>query len=174
MFPRVIIVVKSTLIDHSTPSELLHQLKDSTAKVVFVDPTLVDNLTNALKLEGAPTIPVSRIILLCQPSSRPPSLKRYQCIEELWDEPIRHQSVSKGEEHETTVLCYSSGTTGRAKGVETTHYNLTSQLEALNVAAEPLYSDRDISLGVLPFGHMYLFSTGIVSVPLNDYDVLKR
>jgi hypothetical protein len=60
----------------------------------------------------------------------------------------------KGEEEETTVLCYSSGTTGRGKGVETTHYNLTSQLQALHVvsssspltAIEPIGSDHSSSI----------------------------
>ena len=58
------------------------------------------------------------------------------------------------QERETAYLCYSSGTTGRAKGVETSHHNMTSQVQALHNAYQPLRG-RDAVLGVLPFGHIY-------------------
>jgi long-subunit acyl-CoA synthetase (AMP-forming) len=147
----------------STPGELLHQLTDSTASLVFVDPALLLNLQKTLALPGAPKLPKSRIVLLCPPSARPAEFKDYKCVQEVWAEPIEIQHVRPGEEHNGAVLCYSSGTTGKAKGVETTHYNLTSQLQALNLVIEPLEEEKDVALGVLPFAHMYLFSTGIVS-----------
>jgi long-subunit acyl-CoA synthetase (AMP-forming) len=145
---------------------------------VFVDPTLVNNLLSALKLKDAPRIPTDRIILMCQVGNRPATLSQYKCIEEVWSEPTEMVPLKKGEEHETTVLLYSSGTTGRAKGVETTHYNLTSQLQALILAIENLDPAKDVTLGYLPMGHAYLFSTGMVSentqawlsiVPLHVY-----
>ena len=155
LFPKITLTT-------STPDELLHQLKDGDAAVVFVDPTLVNNLQSALKLPGAPKVPTDKIILLCQPGNRPKTLSKYKCIEEIWSEPTEMVALKEGEEHETTVLCYSSGTTGRAKGVETTHYNLTSQLQALMLGAERLDPAKDVTLGFLPMGHMYLFSTGMV------------
>lgn len=148
----------------STPGELLHQLTDSTASLVFVDPALLPNLQKTLALPGAPKLPKSRIVLLCPSSARPAGFKDYKCVQEVWAEPIEIQHLKPGEEHNGAVLCYSSGTTGKAKGVETTHYNLTSQLQALNLVIEPLEEEKDVALGVLPFAHMYLFSTGIVSV----------
>ena len=123
----------------------------------------MNNLHSALKLGGAPKVPADRIILLCQTTSRPAALSQFKCIEELWAEPTEMAPLKPGEEHETTVLCYSSGTTGRAKGVETTHYNITSQLQAYNLGGEQLDPHKDVAMGFLPFGHMYLFSTGIVS-----------
>lgn len=152
------------LLIRSTPPELLHQLKDAGASVVFVDPTLLHNVHSALKLDGAPNIPTDRIILLCQAANRPPALADYKCIEEIWSDPTEMVPLKEGEEHETTSLLYSSGTTGRAKGVETTHYNFTSQLQALNASMEPLNPAKDVAIGFLPFGHAYLFSTGIVRI----------
>ena len=58
-----------------------------------------------------------------------------------------------------------------AKGVETTHYNMTSQLQALSVTYEPLHRGRDTVLGYLPFSHMLSFTVLVmqlltVGVPL--------
>ncbi|KAI6024276.1 AMP binding protein [Pisolithus marmoratus] len=69
---------------------------------------------------------------------------------------------------ETAYLCYSSGTTGEPKGVETTHYNVTSVIEM----ARPLWPNTrpclapslaevvgpeqpDVALGPLPYFHIY-------------------
>lgn len=64
-------------------------------------------------------------------------------------------TLAEGEEKDTAYLCYSSGTTGRAKGVETTHHNMTSQVQAVNLVMEPLKAGRDRVLGILPFSHIY-------------------
>lgn len=54
----------------------------------------------------------------------------------------------------TTIayLGYSSGTSGKAKGVQTTHYNMTSVLSILH----PLgVNTNDVQLAVLPLSHIY-------------------
>ncbi|KAF9039471.1 AMP binding protein [Hymenopellis radicata] len=71
--------------------------------------------------------------------------------------------------HETAVLCYSSGTTGKPKGVEVSqlsksflstsnsvldnHQNLTSVTDMVMVALPDLSGGA--SLGILPFYHIY-------------------
>jgi acyl-CoA synthetase (AMP-forming)/AMP-acid ligase II len=53
----------------------------------------------------------------------------------------------------TAYLCYSSGTTGRSKGVETTHDNMVFNVHQL----EPMetISESDSVLAMLPFFHIY-------------------
>ncbi|TFK58423.1 acetyl-CoA synthetase-like protein, partial [Pluteus cervinus] len=53
--------------------------------------------------------------------------------------------------HETLYLCYSSGTTGKPKGVETTHRNITALMDML----KPLFPPANKVLGILPFYHIY-------------------
>jgi acyl-CoA synthetase (AMP-forming)/AMP-acid ligase II len=80
---------------------------------------------------------------------------KYLCIDEVYSYEQLQGNTQTGDEHATAYLCYSSGTTGRAKGVETSHHNMTSQLQALNLVYQPLKSDRDVVLGILPFSHIY-------------------
>jgi 4-coumarate--CoA ligase len=54
---------------------------------------------------------------------------------------------------ETVLLCYSSGTSGQPKGVETTHHNLTSEMRAMNPVGG--YSHDEQLLMLLPFFHIY-------------------
>ncbi|KAK0503575.1 AMP binding protein [Armillaria luteobubalina] len=54
---------------------------------------------------------------------------------------------------ETALLCYSSGTTGKPKGVETTHQNLTSEIDML--AAVWTHGTGNKHLGFLPMYHIY-------------------
>ena len=80
-------------------------------------------------------------------------------------------SYAPGDEEATAFLCYSSGTTGRSKGVDTSHRNVVAQCQTLcraqeyNIGYEPLHPTRDVILGVLPFGHIYGLSV-IVHHPL--------
>ncbi|KAK0463817.1 AMP binding protein [Desarmillaria tabescens] len=81
--------------------------------------------------------------------------------------------------HETALLCYSSGTTGKPKGVETTHQNLTSEIDML--AAVWAHGSGNMHLGFLPMYHIYgaviiLFLTqklGHTSVIQERFDPLR-
>ncbi|KAF8169832.1 AMP binding protein [Mycena galopus ATCC 62051] len=66
--------------------------------------------------------------------------------------------------HETAYLCYSSGTTGKPKGVETTHQNTTTILDLL-IPSFLCVQGNDTALGVLPFYHIYGFIM-LLQVPL--------
>jgi long-subunit acyl-CoA synthetase (AMP-forming) len=119
--------------------------------LVFVGPALLDVLRKALDLPDAPKIADDRIILLCRKGDKPKGAS-HKCIEELRGEPYK---TKPRDETATAYLCYSSGTTGRAKGVETSHHNITSQIQALNKVYEPLQAKKDVVLGILPFSHIY-------------------
>jgi acyl-CoA synthetase (AMP-forming)/AMP-acid ligase II len=56
-------------------------------------------------------------------------------------------------ENNSAYLCYSSGTTGNPKGVQTTHKNMVANIHQL-LAMEPMGQD-DVVIAMLPFYHIY-------------------
>ncbi|KAJ7359705.1 AMP binding protein [Mycena albidolilacea] len=57
--------------------------------------------------------------------------------------------------HETVYLCYSSGTTGKPKGVETTHQNMTTILDVMRPFFLSGQSGNRTAIAFLPFYHQY-------------------
>jgi 4-coumarate--CoA ligase len=67
---------------------------------------------------------------------------------------------------DVAFICYSSGTTGLAKGVMLTHRNFIAQIvQTVNAEPEEDRHDDDVILGFLPFFHIY----GLTSLVLNAY-----
>ncbi|KAL7420636.1 4-coumarate--CoA ligase-like 5 [Cryptotrichosporon argae] len=137
-----------------TPKDLAHQLSDSDARLVFVQPALVPVLEQALALLAHP-IPPERIVLLSAHDDG-----AFRALPSLISPTSRTATASAAAAAEpapsdVAFLCYSSGTTGLPKGVQTTHGNMVAQLQAFNVAYQPLAPDHDVVLGVLPFSHIY-------------------
>jgi len=99
------------------------------------------------------TIPETHVILLCPYADKPEGTP-YKSIEEHYGPQRRPRRFPADVEKEPVYLCYSSGTTGRAKGVMTSYHNITSQLQGVNMSYEPLV-EGDKVLGILPFSHIY-------------------
>ncbi|KAJ7832066.1 AMP binding protein [Mycena olivaceomarginata] len=62
--------------------------------------------------------------------------------------------------NETAFICYSSGTTGKPKGVETTHLNIVSLLSIVGPHFAPI-TTGDVMLAILPFNHIYALAQAI-------------
>ena len=125
-----------------TPGELAHQLADSGAKLLVTVSPFLDRARAALAEAGLPddavvTHPaaegVTSLADLLATTATPPEL-----------------TTTAGD---TAVLPYSSGTTGRAKGVILTHRNLVANLCQFAPMGH-VGSDTKI-LAVLPFFHIY-------------------
>ena len=71
--------------------------------------------------------------------------------------------ASKGEHHNPALYLYTSGTTGRPKGVILSHRNLLHNVGACAKAGE--FDARDAFLCLLPFFHTYAI-TGTILLPL--------
>lgn len=60
-----------------------------------------------------------------------------------------------GASHDTSLLCYSSGTTGVSKAVENSHHNIVTALELFQSTFPKTDYRKDVSGAVLPFYHIY-------------------
>jgi len=148
-------VLKRKLTAQSAPHEVAHQINDAGADLVFVDVGLLPEFEKA-RSHLKNKLPVSRVVLLCQPQDKPAGTP-YKAISEIFaSKPLADAEKFDGANCMATAwMSYSSGTTGLPKGVMTSHWNMTSQLQAANVTYEQLKSGVDVVLGFLPFSHIY-------------------
>ncbi|KAH9956171.1 AMP binding protein [Russula dissimulans] len=153
--------VCSTLANSAyTPTELAYQYKDSRARVVFSHPDSIPIVLAMFQHIGVSEDEARRRLVVLDFGGNAAEIARKVGVLSL-DDLLGHGALREEEKfvgsqaNETLLLCYSSGTTGKPKGVETTHRNLTSVLPMFRAAQSPLLPRRDVLLGVLPYYHIF-------------------
>ena len=122
------------------PPELAYVLDDAEAAITVVHPAFLDRLAPAASARNIPVLTTDELIQRgCQPA--------------ISAGPLPNVHADR-----RALMLYTSGTTGRPKGVVTTHGNIEAQVSAL-VAAWGWSADDRILL-VLPLHHVH----GIVNV----------
>ncbi|KAM7487173.1 hypothetical protein LguiB_024657 [Lonicera macranthoides] len=123
---------------------------------------------------------ISRQIQLCKPviafstsdtAHKLPSLK-YRTIlldsaefDSMMTSPTANFNRVDVYQSEAAAIMYSSGTTGKVKGVVLTHRNFISML-AVASSVRPVRSSPAVSLCTVPYFHVYGFIYGVRSVAL--------
>jgi len=132
----------STLINPLyTSQEIAHQLKDSGARLLVTVPQFVPKA-----LEAMQAAPVAELFVFGEASDGTP-------FTALLHSNGRMPEVRISPREDIVALPYSSGTTGLAKGVMLTHYNLVANLCQMN--GMDYFTEQDTLLAVLPFFHIY-------------------
>lgn len=163
----------STVNSMYTPSELLYQLQDSGAYYVFVHPCLLGTAVEALKLTKADESEIKKRIILVGPSASFTGIEgHWRVLDDfLGQGELKKEEAFNGEAtHETILLCYSSGTTSRSKGVELTHFNVIGDLVGIEHRSKHVNVNK-CEMAVIPFFHIYglvgaLLLTILASCPL--------
>lgn len=157
-----------------TVSELSYQLRDSGAKVVFAHWSVVQTVLEACKDVG---IPKSRILILGGQKDPAGKLKHWS---ELAPASQKLAPIQYNARKDLAFIVYSSGTTGKPKGVMLSHYNVVSNVcqitaceagklshdgsvKVNNIPDAPATGDKILSC--LPFFHIYGL-TALVNTPM--------
>jgi acyl-CoA synthetase (AMP-forming)/AMP-acid ligase II len=127
----------------STAEGLAIQLDDSRARFLLTAPALLDT---ALRQRSSTC--VEEVFVLGEAEGATP-------FAELLAGDAAPVSVDIDPARDLVALPYSSGTTGRAKGVMLTHRNLVAMLSQYETMASDDEVAGDCSLGVVPFFHSY-------------------
>jgi acyl-CoA synthetase (AMP-forming)/AMP-acid ligase II len=140
--------IVSTVNSSYIERELAFQMNDCGAKVLLVHEAMLETADKA-KSHGLNV----RQLIVIKPDSQEDS-SFWGLIESSTGTPPKFAIDPKSD---VAAMPYSSGTTGLAKGVELTHFNLTSnvlQTEACQ-SDDPLATKDDVVLVHLPMFHIY-------------------
>jgi acyl-CoA synthetase (AMP-forming)/AMP-acid ligase II len=131
--------VITTLNPLYTANEIAHQLEDSGAKYLLTLPQLVEKAASAAARQ-----PLREIFVIGEASGT-------TSFSSLLESNCAPPSISISPREDLAALPYSSGTSGKPKGVMLTHANLTAGVLA-GITAIP-HGPGTIELGILPFFH---------------------
>ena len=136
------------------PAELAYAIGDADAAVVVAHPDFAETLRPLAEAHGARFITTDEVLGAASPSIDP-GREQGDAGCPLSPVPCPLPSVA---ESRRAMMLYTSGTTGRPKGVVWTHANLRAQLETLTGAWGWRADDR--TLLVLPLHHVH----GLVNI----------
>ncbi|KAF8312233.1 AMP binding protein [Clavulina sp. PMI_390] len=163
--------IKATLANSSyQPHELAHQLTNSRAGYVFVHPALFPVLIKAFASYGITEKVARQRTVILSYTNMEKGMEAQFNIDKGWMrlDDFLNKGKKASEERfdgeqakETAFLCYSSGTTGLSKGVETSHWNVQADT-VLTISLFKQLTHKDRCLAVLPWFHIYGISCVLV------------
>jgi len=156
--------VVTTINPTYTANEVRHQLQDSNASILITISMFLEVAKEAI--EGTNVTEIFTI----DPVEGTPSI-----MDLMGSPPLTEQVPVTNDD--LVVLPYSSGTTGRSKGVMLTHGNLTANIAQTEHVL--LLEEGDVALAVLPFFHIYgmqvlmngLLANGVTIITLPRFDL---
>ncbi|TKC19074.1 long-chain-fatty-acid--CoA ligase [Robertmurraya kyonggiensis] len=138
-------------------SEIHYILNDSKAKAVFTSSHILPKF-----LEAAKGLSYTPLFIVVDEIDDPSLLFQHEMLllhETLDSVDESNEIIKDAEENDVAVILYTSGTTGRPKGVMLTHKNLYSNTKTTyDLAMEKGPLNRKTTLGVLPLAHAFGFT----------------
>ena len=137
--------------------QVMYMLRDSEAKVIFVS---TEEQLAKVRQARSQVSSLQKIIVFDELSAASPDVMPFQSLLELGesqmavrsDDDYRERALAT-DPHDLLTILYTSGTTGRPKGVMLTHNNLVSNVRSGLLSFD--MDEEDVSLSVLPLCHIF-------------------
>ncbi|KAF2691795.1 acyl-CoA synthetases/AMP-acid ligases II [Lentithecium fluviatile CBS 122367] len=157
---------------HSTEYEMANCLDISRPKVLAADASTWPTLSTAAQRQGLYGL---NSIALHRANS---TLLEAIPLENLFDQesslPSFDLSQRDSREH-TAVVCFSSGTSGKAKGVELSHYNLVASMLSARATITSFWSADIRGVFFAPLCHIYgLVTVALMGTWIGFYTMLQK
>ncbi len=168
-----------------TPSEMIHQINDSGAKVLVIVDMFADKLA-----EVVPQTDLQAVVLAGVPEFFPKLPETIvRGVQKVWSRTLPpvpklavpvlrlRAALAKGRAHgadvraywagtkpeDLALLQYTGGTTGVAKGARLTHGNMLANLAQVQSVSGGLMATDDCVLTALPLYHIFAFTANLLT-----------
>ena len=128
------------------PDELAYIARHAEDRVVIVDQALLPLLERFRQ-----RVELRHVIVIGDGGAPPPGMLDYEAL--LADAPEARPALPELDEHAAAAMCYTSGTTGRPKGVVYSHRALVLHSMATAMGGAFGLSAADTVLAVIPMFH---------------------
>ncbi len=128
-----------------------HIIDDAGDRVVFVDPSLLETVTEAVQTTETDTITQFVTMGDASNASSLDPIEEYDSYLDAHDPAFEWPALA---ESTPAGMCYTSGTTGKPKGVEYTHQMLWSHTMTTQSPQGIPIDDTDVVLPVVPMFHV--------------------
>lgn len=153
------------------PSEIRFILSDSKAKAIITSSQVLPKFLEATK--GLSDKPLFIVVDKFDDSSLLKDLDIIFLHEAIQSVDASNEIFTDASENDVAVILYTSGTTGRPKGVMLTHKNLYSNTKTFyDLAMDTEDFRRETTLGILPLAHAFGFTMMNSSIMLGNSVVI--
>ena len=156
--------VAHTLNLRLSPNQLAYVINHAQDRFLIVDDVLLP-LYEKIKGQVKP----ERVLVV--PFTGKPVAADYENYEEFLKQTSGNFSYPKLEENQAAAMCYTSGTTGKPKGVLYSHRALVLHSFAIGLTDTFALSQRDIILPVVPMFHANAWGIPFVATMLGSKQV---
>ncbi len=156
--------VAHTLNLRLSPNQLAYVINHAQDRFLIVDDVLLP-LYEKIKSQVKP----ERVLVV--PFTGKPVAADYENYEEFLKQASGNFSYPKLEENQAAAMCYTSGTTGKPKGVLYSHRALVLHSFAIGLTDTFALSQRDIILPVVPMFHANAWGIPFVATMLGSKQV---
>jgi long-subunit acyl-CoA synthetase (AMP-forming) len=137
-----------------TPEQIAYQAGDSGARLIVTEPQFLDRVLQARALQPA----LEHVVVIDPPDAAAGLIDFEDLLEAPGDAAEIQRAREAVQPDDLLTLIYTSGTTGPPKGVQITHRNIMSAVQALDEAIDFPAGARVVSY--LPMAHIAERATG--------------